>query len=77
MTIAAAEMLWTAVAGYLAIGLAFALFFTFAGAPRIDRAAGGTGLLFRLLILPGAAVLWPLLLLMWLTGAGANRRDRS
>ncbi len=77
MTIATAEMIWLAVAVYLAIGLAFALFFTFAGAARIDRATGGAGTLFRLLIVPGAALLWPLLLLMWLTGAGANRRDKT
>jgi hypothetical protein len=77
MTIATAEMIWTAVAGYLAVGAVFALVFAFAGAARIDRATGGAGPLFRLLIVPGAALLWPLLAVMWLTGSGANNRDKS
>ncbi len=77
MTIATAEMIWTAVAGYLALGALFALLFAFAGATRMDRATGGAGPLFRLLLIPGATVLWPLLFLMWVTGAGANMRDKS
>lgn len=77
MTIATAEMIWLAIAGYLAIGVVFGFLFVFAGATRMDRATGGAGLPFRLLVIPGAAMLWPLLLLMWLTGAGANRRDAS
>lgn len=77
MSVGAAVMLWTAVGGYLALGLLFALAFTFGGAVRIDRATTDAGLLFRLLILPGAALLWPLLLLMWIAGAGANKRDAA
>lgn len=77
MTIAAAEMFWIGAAAYCAAGALFALIFVFAGAARIDRATKGTGVLFRLLILPGAVLLWPFLLLMWVAGAGANRRDAA
>lgn len=77
MTVASAEMIWIGAAAYLAAGILFALFFSFAGAARLDRAAKGAGLLFRLFILPGAALLWPLLLLIWIAGAGANRRDAA
>lgn len=77
MTIAAAAMIWMAIAVYLAAGIVFALFFAFAGAARIDRAMKGTGLVFRMLIVPGAMLLWPLLLLMWGSGVGADRRDAS
>lgn len=77
MTIAAATMIWTAMAAYLAAGFVFALLFALSGAMRIDHAAKGAGIFFRLLIVPGAALLWPLLLLMWIVGAGANKRDAA
>jgi hypothetical protein len=77
MTVDLAERIWLPVAIYLAIGLAVAVVFAFAGAGRIDRATRGAGVLFRLLILPGATLLWPVLLLMWIAGAGANNRDAA
>jgi hypothetical protein len=77
MTIAAAEMIWIGAAAYLAAGVLFALLFAFAGAARLDRATKSAGPFFRFLIVPGAALLWPLLALMWIVGAGANRRDAA
>jgi hypothetical protein len=50
---------------YLACGLLFAVAFVTAGVGRVDAAARGTSLGFRLLILPGTGALWPLLLLRW------------
>lgn len=47
---------------YLAFGIGFAAWFASAGVARIDPLARGSGLGFRLLIVPGAAALWPLLL---------------
>jgi hypothetical protein len=77
MSIATAEMIWIGAAAYFAAGALFALFFSFAGAARIDRTTKGASPFFRLLLLPGAALLWPLLLLMWIAGAGADRRNAS
>lgn len=54
---------------YIIIGALFALLFVSFGASRIDPAARGTGVGFRLLILPAAAALWPLLAWRWLRGA--------
>lgn len=51
---------------YAAFGLLFAVVFVVAGVGRIDHAAAGSGLGFRLMILPGAAALWPLLLVRWI-----------
>jgi hypothetical protein len=51
---------------YGAIGFLFALAFLTFGIGRIDPAARGTGLGFRLVILPGVVVLWPLLLARWI-----------
>ncbi len=75
MTVALAQTIWIGVAAYLAAGLFLALAFAFAGAARIDHATKGASAAFRLLIVPGAALLWPLLLPLWLVGAGADRRD--
>lgn len=47
---------------YLGAGTVFALGFAIWGAARIDPAAHGMPIAARLLILPGAAALWPLLL---------------
>ena len=54
---------------YLVLGVFFALPFVFRGAQRVDDAATGTGWAFRLLIVPGCALLWPLLLRRWLHAA--------
>ena len=51
---------------YVLMGLLFAVPFVFAGAKRIDPPAGDTGLGFKLLILPGSMVFWPLLLKRWI-----------
>lgn len=50
------------VAGaYLAAGLGFGLWVAARGAGRLDSAAAGAGWEFRLLVIPGAALLWPAL----------------
>jgi hypothetical protein len=50
---------------YAVLGLAFALLFVWIGVQRLDTEAVGSGLGFRLLILPGVAAFWPLLLSRW------------
>jgi len=60
------ESLLLATAIYLLCGLAFGLIFVNLGASRIDPAARGTSLVFRLLILPGSVALWPFLAIRWL-----------
>jgi hypothetical protein len=50
---------------YLALGFAFSLVFAAVGAARLDPAARGTSWLFRLLLIPGGTLLWPLLAAKW------------
>jgi hypothetical protein len=65
------------LASYLALGFVFALAFVCFGAGRIDpHAAHGTWG-FRLLIIPGAAALWPLLLSRWLRGVPEPPEQRD
>ena len=51
---------------YLGIGVLFSLAFVMKGCSRIDADARESGLGFRLLIFPGAVILWPYLLRLWI-----------
>lgn len=62
-----ARWIVTALGAYLALGLPISAAFVTLGVQRADPAARGTGPLFRLLILPGCAALWPLMLARWLS----------
>jgi hypothetical protein len=53
---------------YLLIGLLFGIAFAFAGVKKIDPAAAASGFGFKLLIIPGSMVFWPLLAKRWAKG---------
>lgn len=55
-------MLWI-ISSYFIIGLLFGVYFALAGCSRIDPTAASARVLVRLLWLPAAAILWPLLLI--------------
>jgi len=60
---------------YAVVGALFALLFAWRGAAAIDPVARHATWGFRFLVLPGAALLWPLLALRWWrAGAGADLR---
>ena len=56
----------TVIAIYLGTGLLFALAFAALGYKVIDPAASGAGIPVRLLWMPGALLLWPVLLSKWI-----------
>ena len=64
-----AEFLLSLLTAYAAMGLLFAVPFAVRGVNRIDVAAQHAGASFRILIVPGTIVFWPLLLSRWM-GAG-------
>jgi hypothetical protein len=53
---------------YAGLGLIFAALFVWIGIQRLDSEAQGSGIGFRLLILPGVAALWPMFLLRSMRG---------
>lgn len=63
-------LLW-ALGVYLALGAVAGGAFVLRGLERIDGAAAGAGRGVRLVLWPGAAALWPVMLMLWL---GAVRR---
>jgi hypothetical protein len=62
---AMAELIVYVALSYLALGALFAIAFAARGAKAIDPAAAGAPWGFRLLIIPGAAALWPVMLRKW------------
>jgi hypothetical protein len=67
MSVETAEAIVAILVGYLVLGVVFALAFVIRGVAAIDPGARGMPRLARLLIVPGAAALWPLMLWKWLT----------
>ena len=58
---------------YALFGILFGVAFVLRGVARIDQAAQGSPWGFRLLVLPGVAALWPLLLRDWLAAPPARK----
>ncbi|WP_276500346.1 hypothetical protein [Terrimonas pollutisoli] len=54
------------VAIYLLAGLAFAIPFVIKGVTQIDESAIGSKWGFRVIIIPGVIVFWPMLLKKWM-----------
>ena len=71
MSTAAAETLVAAAGIYVGAGLLFAVPFVWRFVGRLDAAAQHGTIGFRLLIVPGVTVLWPLLLARLVRGAQA------
>jgi hypothetical protein len=63
-----AEIIVWALLTYAAAGVLFAVYFALSGVTKLDDAAKGTGPGFRLIIFPGAAAFWPLLLFRLVKG---------
>ncbi|MEO0482904.1 MAG: hypothetical protein AAF138_04715 [Planctomycetota bacterium] len=74
MTVDVVNAVLAAVGVYMVIGLLFAVLFVARGARRLDPHAGGAPVLFKLMILPGSAALWPVLAWRWLAGRSMSRR---
>jgi len=62
---------------YASVGLVFALAFVTIGVKRVDPQAVGSSVGFRLLILPGCAACWPLLLRRWTSGKTEPPEERN
>jgi hypothetical protein len=68
----AIQIMISVVGAYLLCGVLFAIPFVAKGVSAIDEGARGTKLGFRIIILPGSIVFWPLLLSKWIK---AKRND--
>lgn len=68
------QLIVIAIAGYGGIGLVFAVTFVTVGIDRVDHAARNAPLSFRLLMIPGSLLLWPIVARKWMAARseGAN-----
>jgi hypothetical protein len=62
---------------YALLGFLFAAIFVSFGLQRLDSEARGSGIAFRLLILPGVAAFWPMLLRRWVRGMNEPPLERT
>lgn len=62
--VVASAMLWL-LAVYVAVGAIVGIAFVCVGVGRVEPAARGAGVAFRLVILPGCVGLWPVVLVKW------------
>lgn len=76
-SVALAQVLVNIAGIYLAMGLAFAVAFVIWGAGRVDPAAREATLGFRLIIIPGVILLWPVLAQRWQRGAKEPPVERN
>ncbi len=56
------DLILLVLAAYLAFGVLFALWFVLRGVKSIDHVAAKTPFLIRVIWIPGAALVWPLLI---------------
>ena len=68
------EMILLIFLVYLLSGLLFAIPFVLKGASKVDEAAKGATWGFRVIIIPGTMVFWPLLLKKWITATKKVKR---
>lgn len=63
-----AQLVILIVKGYLMCGLIFSIPFLFLGIQRVDPSAKNSTLLFKVVVLPGVTLFWPLMLTRLLRG---------
>ncbi|MEO0575609.1 MAG: hypothetical protein AAF004_09105 [Pseudomonadota bacterium] len=72
-----AALVSAALLAYLAIGVAFSVLFVAFVIDRIDPAARGASLGVRLLLVPGAVLVWPLLVWRWMRSPNGIPAERT
>ena len=73
MALTIVEWLTNLLTVYAAMGVLFALAFVTAGVQAIDPAAKESGMGFRIIIFPGVAALWPLMISRWVEARRGHR----
>jgi hypothetical protein len=68
-----AEFFVGGLAAYTLAGAAFSAVFVMFGIHRVDPVAEHSPIGFRLIVMPGVAALWPILLTRWLTAVSRSR----
>ena len=71
------EILLIIAAIYLLVGLLFVIPFLMKGLNKIDEGAHGSTIGFKIIIIPGVIVLWPVLLSKWIKENGNHKVTKA
>ncbi len=63
--------------GYLAAGVLFTVLFQLIGIDMIDEGVHGSSIGFRIIIIPGCILLWPVLMRRWIKTAAAKKPEHQ
>ncbi|QEC68946.1 hypothetical protein FRZ67_17125 [Panacibacter ginsenosidivorans] len=66
MLITFISIIFIATAIYLAAGILFTIIFQAKGLSKIDEGVHGSSWAFKIIIIPGCIVFWPVLLRKWI-----------
>jgi len=66
------QIIISIVGVYISCGILFAVPFVIKGVTKVDEGTHGTNLGFRIVIIPGTIVFWPLLLSKWIKRTKQN-----
>jgi hypothetical protein len=69
------QFIFTIAGIYLVCGFVFAMAFIFKGVQVIDEGAKDSTAGFKMIIIPGCVIFWPLLLVKWITASKIRRHD--
>jgi hypothetical protein len=69
------EGIFTLLGLYLFCGFVFALVFIFKGLNKVDEGAPGSSVGFKIIIIPGSMIFWPLLLKKWIKASKQKSHD--
>ena len=69
------EIFLDLVSVYLVLGLIFAVLFITKGLGSVDEGAKGSGIGFRIILIPGTVVFWPILLKKWIQSKRIKQND--
>lgn len=73
-----AQIFLLILAVYLSLGIAFAVLFAASGYKKIDKLAATAPLRIRILWMPAAVALWPLLAMIWArSGSDTTTQEAS
>jgi hypothetical protein len=65
MSAAIVSLMFIAITVYMVAGFVFTIFFQIKGLSKIDEGVHGATIGFRIIIIPGCIVFWPVLLRKW------------
>ena len=69
------EIILLILAAYLVVGFVFAIAFVTKGVERVDEGAHKATIGFRIIIIPGVMVFWPLMMKKWIASNKRNSHD--